>query len=43
MRGMEKREWAEAVMFIDEIAAPLDRVRDGLDGAASLLIGYEAG
>jgi N-acetylated-alpha-linked acidic dipeptidase len=35
--GIEQREWDEAADFVEEIAAALDRVREGLEEATRLL------
>lgn len=37
--GIEQREWGEATRFVDEVAAALDRVSDGLEEATALLGG----
>jgi len=35
--GIEQREWGEVRQFVDEIAAALDRLSDGLEQATSML------
>lgn len=41
--GLEERAWDEVDMFVDEVAAALNRVSDGLDQAAALLSAAEPG
>jgi N-acetylated-alpha-linked acidic dipeptidase len=36
--GLEEREWGEVRHYVDEISAALDRVSDGLDEAAGVLV-----
>jgi N-acetylated-alpha-linked acidic dipeptidase len=41
--GIEERAWNEVRTYVDQVAAALDRMSDGLDEAAGRLSGFEAG